>query len=237
MTTVLLVEDADVVRHALMLTLGARGYEITGAPDGESALDQARRSMPDVVVLDLGLPDMDGLEVLTELRAMARVPIVVLSARRDQADKVRALDAGADDFVTKPFGVEELLARLRAAVRRATPEPDRPTIDTPDFSVDLRRKEVVDPAGNVIHLTPTEWSLLECLARRPGAVIESSQLLRDVWGPTYGTETNYLRVYMAQLRKKLEPNPARPTLLTSEPGIGYRMNSATDSTNRPLAAR
>ena len=224
MTTVLLVEDDEVVRHALTLTLGARGYEITGAPDGASALDHARRSMPDVVVLDLGLPDMDGLDIVTALRAMGTVPIVVLSARRDQADKVRALDAGADDFVTKPFGVEELLARLRAAVRRATPEPDRPTIETPDFSVDLRRKEVVDPSGELVHLTPTEWSLLECLARHPGEVIDGAQLLRDVWGPMYGTETNYLRVYMAQLRKKLEPNPSSPVHLVTIPGIGYRFD-------------
>ena len=225
MTDVLLVEDDDVVRRALTLTLGARGYHVRATPDGASAMREAASKRVDLVVLDLGLPDIDGIELVARLRAFGPMPIVVLSARQDQSDKVRALDAGADDYVTKPFGIEELLARLRAAVRRATPAPGSPTVTTAHFTVDLRRKEVARTDGTAVHLTPTEWSLLETLAREPGVVVESAALLREVWGPTYGSETNYLRVYMAQLRKKLEPDPSRPVHLITTPGIGYRFEA------------
>jgi len=220
-TSLLLVEDDAVVRRALTLTLGARGYEVVGVGDGAAALAAVHRRIPDVVILDLGLPDLDGVEVLAGIRAIGPIPVVVLSARQDQSDKVRALDAGADDYMTKPFGIEELLARLRAAVRRARPPTDRPSLVTADFIVDFGRKEVRRDDA-VVHLTPTEWALLEVLAQQPGIVVAGVDLLRDVWGPQYATETNYLRVYMAQLRKKLETDPSRPIHLITSPGLGYR---------------
>jgi len=221
-TEILLAEDDDVVRRALTLTLGARGYNVEAVPDGASALRAARARPPDLVLLDLGLPDLEGVEVVEQMRALTKVPIIVVSARRDQADKVGALDAGADDYVTKPFGFEELLARLRAAERRAAPTLERAEITTAEFTVDFVRKEVRGPDAQVIRLTPTEWMILEVLARQPGVVVAGPDLLREVWGPTYGTETNYLRVYLAQLRKKLEPDPGHPRHLITSPGLGYR---------------
>jgi two-component system KDP operon response regulator KdpE len=222
-TKVLVVDDEPQIVRALRINLSARGYEVLTAPDGATALRLAADGKPDVVVLDLGLPDMDGTDVIAGLRGWTSLPIIVLSARTDSADKVDALDAGADDYVTKPFGMDELLARLRAAVRRsaaAGPE-DEPIVKTASFTVDLAAKRVLKD-GAEVHLTPTEWGLLEVLARNAGKLVAQKQLLRDVWGPAYEKETHYLRVYLAQLRRKLEPEPARPRHLLTEPGMGYR---------------
>jgi two-component system KDP operon response regulator KdpE len=201
--------------------LRARGYEVDTAADGEQALDVAARQRPDVVILDLGLPGIDGIEVIRGLRAWSSMPIVVLSARDQERDKVLALDAGADDYVTKPFGMDELLARLRAAVRRSTPADEAAVVETPAFSVDLGAKRVSSAEGDV-RLTPTEWHLVELLVRHPGKLLSQRQLLHEVWGQRYEDETNYLRVYMAQIRRKLEPDPARPRFFITEPGMGYR---------------
>ena len=223
MTKVLVVDDEPQIVRALRINLSARGYEVLTAPDGATALRLAADGKPDVVVLDLGLPDMDGTDVIAGLRGWTSLPIIVLSARTDSTDKVDALDAGADDYVTKPFGMDELLARLRAAVRRAAvagPE-DEPIVQTASFTVDLAAKRVLKD-GAEVHLTPTEWGLLEVLARNAGKLVAQKQLLRDVWGPAYEKETHYLRVYLAQLRRKLEPEPARPRHLLTEPGMGYR---------------
>ncbi|MFJ8961325.1 response regulator [Lentzea sp. NPDC102401] len=223
MTKVLVVDDEPQIVRALRINLSARGYEVLTAPDGTTALRLAADGKPDVVVLDLGLPDMDGTDVIAGLRGWTSLPIIVLSARTDSTDKVDALDAGADDYVTKPFGMDELLARLRAAVRRsaaAGPE-DEPIVKTASFTVDLAAKRVLKD-GVEVHLTPTEWGLLEVLARNAGKLVAQKQLLRDVWGPAYEKETHYLRVYLAQLRRKLEPEPARPRHLLTEPGMGYR---------------
>jgi len=222
-TKVLVVDDEPQIVRALRINLSARGYEVLTAHDGATALRLAADGKPDVVVLDLGLPDMDGTDVIAGLRGWTTLPIIVLSARTDSADKVDALDAGADDYVTKPFGMDELLARLRAAVRRsavAGPE-DEPVVRTASFTVDLAAKRVLKDDAEV-HLTPTEWGLLEVLARNAGKLVAQKQLLRDVWGPAYEKETHYLRVYLAQLRRKLEPEPARPRHLLTEPGMGYR---------------
>ncbi len=223
MTKVLVVDDEPQIVRALRINLSARGYEVLTAPDGATALRLAADGKPDVVVLDLGLPDMDGTDVIAGLRGWTTLPIIVLSARTDSADKVDALDAGADDYVTKPFGMDELLARLRAAVRRsATTGPeDEPIVQTASFTVDLAVKRVLKD-GAEVHLTPTEWGLLEVLARNAGKLVAQKQLLRDVWGPAYEKEAHYLRVYLAQLRRKLEPEPARPRHLLTEPGMGYR---------------
>ncbi|USX51471.1 response regulator [Lentzea sp. HUAS12] len=223
MTKVLVVDDEPQIVRALRINLSARGYEVLTAPDGATALRLAADGKPDVVVLDLGLPDMDGTDVIAGLRGWTSLPIIVLSARTDSADKVDALDAGADDYVTKPFGMDELLARLRAAVRRsaATGPEDEPVVKTASFTVDLAAKRVLKD-GTEVHLTPTEWGLLEVLARNAGKLVAQKQLLRDVWGPAYEKETHYLRVYLAQLRRKLEPEPARPRHLLTEPGMGYR---------------
>ncbi|WP_405588936.1 response regulator [Streptomyces sp. NBC_01190] len=224
MHRVLVVDDEPQLVRALAINLRARSYEVDAAHDGATALRVAAARHPDVVVLDLGLPDMDGVDVIRGLRGWTRVPIIVLSARQASDEKVEALDAGADDYVTKPFGMDELLARLRAAVRRATPngpEDDAPTIETDTFTVDLAAKKV-QRAGADVRLTPTEWHLLEVLVRNPGRLVSQKQLLQEVWGPAYGTESNYLRVYMAQLRRKLETDPARPRHFITEPGMGYR---------------
>ncbi|HEY0516557.1 MAG TPA: response regulator [Solirubrobacteraceae bacterium] len=223
MTRVLAVDDDPSLRRALAINLRARQYEVDLAEDGASALAAAARRPPDVVVLDLGLPDMDGSDVIRGLRGWTQVPIVVLSARAGQGDKVDALDAGADDYVTKPFGMDELLARLRAAVRRGIAGEEAPVVDTASFTVDLAAKEVRTASGEHVRLTPTEWHLLEVLTRNEGKLVPQRQLLQEVWGPQYETETNYLRVYMAQLRRKLEQNPAQPRHLITEPGMGYRL--------------
>ncbi|MFF9376680.1 response regulator [Streptomyces griseoluteus] len=225
MTRVLVVDDEPQIVRALVINLKARSYDVDSAPDGRTALQLAASRHPDVVVLDLGLPDMDGVEVIRGLRGWTRVPILVLSARHSSDEKVEALDAGADDYVTKPFGMDELLARLRAAVRRAEPvgpgEDEVTTVETAGFTVDLAAKKV-DRGGRDVRLTPTEWHLLEVLVRNTGRLVGQKQLLREVWGPSYGTETNYLRVYMAQLRRKLEADPAHPRHFITEPGMGYR---------------
>jgi two-component system KDP operon response regulator KdpE len=225
-TRVLVVDDEPGLRQALAINLRARRYEVRLAADSAGALESAARYPPDVVVLDLGLPDMDGAAVIRGLRGWTRAPIIVLSARAAQDDKVAALDAGADDYVTKPFGMDELLARLRAALRRAAPGEDVPVVATAHFTVDLAARQVRDGAGEPVRLTPTEWGLLEVLVRNEGKLVPHRQLLQDVWGPSYGTETNYLRVYMAQLRRKLEPDPAHPRHLITEPGMGYRFVAA-----------
>jgi two-component system, OmpR family, KDP operon response regulator KdpE len=218
---VLVVDDEPQIRRALAINLRARGYEVDIAEDGRAALELAARSHPDVVVLDLGLPELDGVEVIRGLRGWSRVPIIVLSVRDAEGDKVAALDAGADDYVTKPFGMDELLARLRAALRRAAPAEEEATVETPDFAIDLAAKRVVRDDAEV-RLTPTEWHLVEVLVRNRGRLVTQRQLLQEVWGPEYGEETNYLRVYMAQVRRKLEPEPSQPRYFITEPGMGYR---------------
>ncbi|MFF2084043.1 response regulator [Nocardia sp. NPDC058176] len=220
---VLIVDDEPQILRALRINLSVRGYEVVTAADGAAALRIAAEKNPDVVILDLGLPDIDGVEVLTGLRGWTSVPVIVLSARTDSADKVEALDAGADDYVTKPFGMDELLARLRAAVRRGTlaTEDVTPVVVTDSFTVDLAAKQVTKN-GAAIHLTPTEWGMLEMLVRHRGKLVGRKELLREVWGPAYATETHYLRVYLAQLRRKLEDDPSHPRHLLTEPGMGYR---------------
>jgi two-component system KDP operon response regulator KdpE len=225
---VLVVDDERPLRQALAINLRARDYEVTVVADGASALEAAARQPPDVVILDLGLPDMDGNDVIEGLRGWSRAPIIVLSARTGQGDKVVALDVGADDYITKPFGMDELLARLRAALRRSGSDPDAPVVETPSFTVDLAAKQTTTPAGPV-RLTPTEWHLLEVLVRNEGKLVSQRDLLHEVWGPRYETETNYLRVYMAQLRRKLEPDPSHPRHLITEPGLGYRFERGAPS--------
>jgi two-component system, OmpR family, KDP operon response regulator KdpE len=220
-TRVLVVDDEPQIARALAINLRARHYEVDVAPNGEAALALAAERLPDVVVLDLGLPGVDGFDVIRGLRGWSQVPILVLSARQDSADKVEALDLGADDYVTKPFGMDELLARLRAAVRRGAPGEDLPTVATDDFTVDLAARRVTRDGADV-RLTPTEWHLLEVLVRNAGRLVTQRQLLQEVWGPAYQRETNYLRVYLAQLRRKLEPDPSRPRYLVTESGMGYR---------------
>lgn len=221
MRTVLIVDDEAQIARALQINLQARGYTALTAGTGAAALQLAVSQPPDAVILDLGLPDMDGVEVIRGLRGWTSVPIIVLSARHASDEKVQALDAGADDYVTKPFGLDELLARLRAAARRSTAAAEPPTVSTPEFTVDLAAKRVRRGGGDV-RLTPTEWSILELLVRNPGKLVSQQQLLLTVWGPAYAKETQYLRVYMAQLRRKLEPDPASPRHLLTEAGMGYR---------------
>jgi two-component system KDP operon response regulator KdpE len=224
MTRVLIVDDEPQILRALRINLTARQYQVITAIDGTEALLAAGSQHPDLVVLDLGLPDIDGVHVIRGLRAWTPIPIVVLSGRTDSTDKVDALDAGADDYVTKPFNIDELLARIRAVTRR------RPAIDAPvqlrigRYDIDLAQRSAHDHEhpGRTVHLTKTEWQLLDILARNPGKLISQRQLLQEVWGPTYTDETQYLRQYMAQLRRKLESDPSRPRHLITEPGMGYR---------------
>jgi two-component system KDP operon response regulator KdpE len=218
---VLVIDDEPPILRALGVNLKARGYDVDLAPSGEDALQLAARHHPDAVVLDLGLPGISGLDVIVGLRGWTEVPIIVLSARDDERDKVAALDLGADDYVTKPFGMDELLARLRVALRRGLPASQSPSITTPDFTVDLAVKRVRRD-GEEVRLTPTEWQLVETLARHAGKLVTQRQLLQEVWGPQYGDESNYLRVHMAHIRRKLEPEPSRPKYFITEPGMGYR---------------
>jgi len=226
MSRVLVVDDDPRLRRTLAIALRAHQHEVLTAGDGRTALQIAAEDpMPDLVVLDLGLPDLDGTEVLQRIRRTSLVPVIVLSARAESEDKVEALDLGADDYVTKPFGIEELLARIRAAVRRVG-EVGREigTITTQRFRLDFaERRASVDGAD--VRLTPTEWRLLETLCRAPGHLVSQQDLLRSVWGPSYGRESNYLRVYANQLRRKLESDPANPTHLITEPGLGYRFKT------------
>jgi two-component system KDP operon response regulator KdpE len=223
MTRVLVVEDDPQLVRALVINFQARRYGVDAAPDGATALRLAAARQPDVVLLDLGLPDMDGVDVIRALRGWTRVPALVLSARQSSDEKVAALDAGADDYVTKPFNMNELLARLRAAVRRteATPLPETAEVRTDDFTIDLVAKKLVRH-GRDVRLTPTEWHLLEILVSNPGRLITQKQLLQEVWGVTQTSKSNYLRVYMAQMRRKLEADPSHPRYLITEPGMGYR---------------
>ena len=228
MTRVLVVDDEPQILRALGINLRARGYDVDLAPDGEQALSLAASHHPDVVVLDLGLPGIDGVDVIRGLRGGSTVPIVVLSVRDGEADKVAALDAGADDYVTKPFGMDELLARLRAALRRAAPAEEAAVIATPDFTIDLSAKRVHRPGvggDEEVRLTPTEWHIVEVLVRNRGKLVTQRQLLQEVWGAQYEKETNYLRVYLAQIRRKLEPDPARPQYFVTEPRMGYRFET------------
>ena len=224
MTRVLVVEDDPQLVRALVINMQARQYGVDAAPDGATALRLAAMRQPDVVMLDLGLPDMDGVDVIKALRGWTRVPILVLSARQASDEKVAALDAGADDYITKPFSMDELLARLRAAVRRVEDVPLAPTttlVTTDDFTIDLLAKRVTR-GGHDIRLTPTEWHLLEILITNPGRLVTQKYLLQEVWGVSQSNKTNYLRVYMAQLRRKLEGDPSSPRYLITEPGMGYR---------------
>jgi two-component system KDP operon response regulator KdpE len=226
-TRVLVVDDEPQILRALRINLRARHYEVHTAATGADALRTAAEHPPDVVVLDLGLPDMDGVEVIHGLRGWSSTPIVVLSGRTDSTDKVEALDAGADDYVTKPFGVDELLARMRAVSRRAGSVDDVPVVTIGHASVDLSaRRVIVEDDGRTaeVRLTPTEWHLLEVLLRHPGKLLSHRQLLHEVWGPGYENAQGNLRLYMAQLRRKLEPDPARPRFLLNEPGMGYRFD-------------
>jgi two-component system, OmpR family, KDP operon response regulator KdpE len=221
MTRVLVVDDEPQIVRALRINLRARQYEVYTAQTGSQALDEAAQHPPDLVILDLGLPDLDGVDVIGGLRGWTDAPIIVLSGRADSTDKVEALDAGADDYVTKPFGMDELLARMRAVTRRSAAEPDEPRVSLGGVIVDLAAKRVIKD-GQDVRLTPTEWHLLEVLLRHPGKLLSQKQLLNEVWGPGYADATGNLRLYMAQLRRKLEPDPARPRWLLTEPGMGYR---------------
>jgi two-component system KDP operon response regulator KdpE len=221
MSKLLVIEDEAPLRRALRIFLEAHDYEVVLAGTGTEGLDLAGREHPDAVVLDLGLPDMDGVDVATALRGWSNVPIVVLSARDAEAVKVAALDAGADDYVTKPFGMNEFLARLRAALRRSAPAEEAPVVETADFTIDLGKKTICR-GDEDIHLTPTEWQIVEVLTRSRGKLVPQQQLLQQVWGPQYEKETHYLRLYMSQIRHKLEPDPSRPRYFITEPGMGYR---------------
>ena len=229
MIRVLVVDDEPQLLRALRINLSARRYEVVVAADGAAALEAAARHVPDIVVLDLGLPDMDGSDVIAGLRGWTKVPILVLSGRADSADKVDALDAGADDYVTKPFSMDELMARLRALLRRAEAEnPPQPVAVIGHYTVDLSAKSVLRNAEapetfpEQVHLTKTEWAVLEMLVLNPGRLVSGKQILQQVWGPSYESETNYLRFYLAKLRQKLEPEPSHPRQLLTEPGMGYR---------------
>jgi DNA-binding response OmpR family regulator len=229
MTRVLVVDDEAAIRRALETNLWARGYDVDLAASGEQALDLAARHHPDLVILDLGLPGLDGIDVVRGLRGWSEVPIIILSARGTEPDKVAALDAGADDYVPKPFGMHELLARVRAALRRAAPAEDAPVVvETRHFRIDFAAKQVTttaDGGGQIIRLTPTEWHLVEVLARNADRLITPRQLLEEVWGPDYVQQGNYIRVHMAHVRRKLEPDPARPRYFLTEPGMGYRFTA------------
>jgi two-component system KDP operon response regulator KdpE len=222
MTTVLVVDDEPAILRALRVNLAARSYDVLLAQTGKQALDLAARKHPDVVVLDLGLPDLDGVEVVRGLRGWTAVPIIILSGRSESRAKVQALDAGADDYVTKPFNVDELLARVRAVTRRSISADEAPTVQLDRVTVDLQQHRVIASDGADIRLTPTEWQLLEILVRNPGRLVGQRELIHAIRGPNYDDATHYLRQFMAQLRRKIEADPARPRHLLTEPGMGYR---------------
>ncbi|MFL4474385.1 response regulator [Paeniglutamicibacter sp. MACA_103] len=224
MKNVLLVDDEPQLVRALQINLEAEGYAVTTAPDGAKALRAAASQPPDVLVLDLGLPDMDGTEVIRRLRVWTELPIIVLSARHGSSDKVEALDAGADDYVTKPFGLDELLARLRAVERRSWPVREAGTVEAGDLEIDLMAA-TVSRAGHRIRLTPREWGVLQLLVENRGRLVSQQQILSEVWGPLYEKETHYLRIYVGQLRRKLEEDPANPRHLLTAPGMGYRFEA------------
>lgn len=221
MTFVLVVDDDPAMRRTLSINLRARDYEVETAGDGRSALQVVDERMPDVVLLDLGLPDLDGVAVLRQLRSFTQVPVIVVSARTESDDKVEALDLGADDFITKPFSIEELLARVRAATRRVGREEPDLVVEVDDLRLDITDSRATR-GGEEVHLTPTEWRIVEVLARHRGRLVRQAELLTAVWGPAYDTQTNYLRVHLASIRKKLEVDPAAPVIFVTEPGMGYR---------------
>jgi two-component system KDP operon response regulator KdpE len=221
MTRVLVVDDEAQIRRALATNLRARGYDVDQAATGEQALSLAADHPPDAVILDIGLPGLDGIEVVRGLRGWSSVPIIMLTVREQDTDKIEALDAGADDYITKPFSMGELLARLRAALRRGLPHDEVAVVTTDDFTIDLAAKRV-ERNGADVHLTPLEWGIVEVLVKHPGKLVGQRQLLQEVWGPQYERETNYLRLYLAQIRRKLEPNPSQPRYFVTEPGMGYR---------------
>jgi len=220
-TFVLVVDDDPAMRRTLSINLRARDYEVETAGDGRSALQVVDERMPDVVLLDLGLPDLDGIAVLKQLRSFSRVPVIVVSARTESDDKVEALDLGADDFITKPFSLEELLARVRATSRRVGREEPDLVVEVDGLRLDVTDSRATR-GDTEIHLTPIEWKLVEVLARRRGRLVRQTELLTAVWGPAYDTQTNYLRVHMASIRRKLEADPSHPVLFVTEPGMGYR---------------
>ena len=222
-TSILVVDDDPAILRTLQINLRARGYAVQTARDGRTALSAVAEDPPDVIILDLGLPDLDGVQVLTRLRAHSAVPVVVLSARSQSDDKVEALDLGADDYLTKPFGMEELLARIRTALRHSPLSAERTArvVLAGPLRLDVG-EQVATRDGEPVHLTPTEWRIVEVLTRRPGQLVRQAELLQEVWGPAYRRETNYLRVYLAQLRRKLEPQPSTPRYFLTEPGVGYR---------------
>ncbi|WP_018350465.1 response regulator [Longispora albida] len=223
MTRILIVDDEPQILRALRINLTARQYEVLTAAGGTEALRVTSAARPDLLVLDLGLPDLDGVEVIRQLRAWNPVPIIVVSGRAGGADKIEALEAGADDYVTKPFNVDELVARIRAVRRRIGPSETPENARIGRFTVDLVSYTVADEAnGEAVHLTKTEWQILEILLQHPGVLVTQRKLLQQVWGPAYRNETHYLRQYMAQLRRKLEPDHTRPRYLITEPGMGYR---------------
>ena len=229
MTTILVVEDDRALRVALRAMMRSRELDVVEVGTGEEAVVVASGGNVDVIVLDLGLPDISGLEVLRRVRTFSDVPVIVLTADHEQADKIRALDGGADDYLTKPFDTEELLARIRALMRRVSPTAPGPTmIRVDDLEIDVPRRQVTR-AGETVHLTRTELELLELLVRHPGKLLTQEFILREVWGPGYGTESNYLRVYVGQLRKKLGDEAAHPRLILTEPGIGYRWIAREDA--------
>ncbi len=221
---VLVVDDEPAIRRFLRASLAAHGYLIFEAGDGQSALSAVSTDRPDLVILDLGLPDLDGIEVTRLLREWTRIPIVILSVRGQEADKIAALDAGADDYVTKPFGVGELLARIRVALRHMAPTAEEPVFIVDDLAVDLSRREV-KLGGHEVQLTPTEYDLLRVLVMHAGKVLTHHQLLREVWGVGYEQEMHMLRVNISNLRRKLEPDPTRPHYIRTEPGVGYRLHT------------
>jgi two-component system KDP operon response regulator KdpE len=221
MTFVLVVDDDPAILRTLTINLRALDYDVETAGDGRSALQVAHERMPDVILLDLGLPDIDGINVLKQLRSFTNVPVIVVSARSEPDDKVEALDLGADDFITKPFSIEELLARVRAATRRAGLEEPSLVIEVGDLTLDVT-ESIALQAGTEVHLTPIEWKIIETLARKRGRLVRQGELLHAVWGPGFDRQTNYLRVHLASIRRKLEPDPATPSLFVTEPGIGYR---------------
>jgi two-component system, OmpR family, KDP operon response regulator KdpE len=221
---ILIADDDPQMLRALRITLTARGYEVVTAADGTVALDVAIREHPDILVLDLGMPGLTGIDVIEAVRGWSNAPVLVVSGRSESWDKVEALDAGADDYVTKPFSADELLARIRALSRRTTTATEEPTVAFGDVVVDLSSR-VVSKAGEPIRLTPTEWRLLEVLLRNHDKLVTRETLLTEVWGPQYTSDTGYLRLYLAQLRKKLEPLPSTPRYLVTEAGMGYRFVS------------
>ncbi|WBU37129.1 response regulator [Homoserinibacter sp. YIM 151385] len=218
---ILIADDDPQILRALRITLAAHGYEVTTASDGRAALEAASRTHPELVVIDLGMPGLTGVEVIQAIRGWSAVPILVVSGRTESWDKVEALDAGADDYVVKPFAIEELLARLRALGRRSAPAEEAPVVSFGDVVVDLAAR-VVTRDGRSVRLTPTEWRLLEVLLRSPGRLVSREHLLTEVWGPQYTRDTGYLRLYFSQLRRKLEVDPSNPVHLVTEPGMGYR---------------